>query len=313
MTRTKKYIRKLLSTPLFELVSKAYDTHTQNINDTSIELCSLLSIKTGACPEDCAYCPQSAHYNTGLEKEKLLPTEIILQQAIRAKEQGAKRFCMGAAWKYPPKKEFPRVLDIVKKVKALGLETCVTLGKLNSDHTDQLKLAGLDFYNHNIDTSREHYKKIISTRNYDERIETLNNAANSGLSLCCGGILGMGENIDDRINFLWELTQLNTTPMSIPINRLINIPGTPLENCDPIDDFDFIKCIAAARILFPKTQIRLSAGRADMSNALQAWCMMAGANSIWLGDTLLVTKNANHDNDINLLKKLGLRVNAPIS
>ncbi|WP_260512010.1 biotin synthase BioB [Coxiella burnetii] len=301
-------VAKLLGIPFFELLYKAYETHRSHFDVRDMELCTLSSIKTGTCPEDCAYCPQSGHYKTDVEREKLINLEAVLEQAKVAKENGARRFCMGAAWRSPPKRELPKVLEMIKSVKALGLETCVTLGMLDQEQALQLKEAGLDFYNHNLDTSPEFYKKIITTRTYQDRMETLKNVRNAGINVCCGGILGMGESRADRIQLLLELYQLPEPPTSIPINQLIPIKGTPLENTKAIDPFEFIKTIAITRLLFPTSVIRLSAGREAMSDELQAWCFMAGANSIFYGDKLLTAKNPGQNRDVNLLKKLGLKV-----
>jgi biotin synthase len=272
-----------------------------------MELCSLLSIKTGSCPDDCAYCPQSGHYYTGIEKEKLLSTEDIVRQATLAKKNGARRFCMGAAWRSPPEKDFPKILDIIQAVKQIEMETCVTLGMLDEKQAQALKSVGLDFYNHNLDTSPEYYKKIISTRTYQDRLDTLHHVRAAGIHVCCGGIIGMGESRQDRIEFLAQLANLPSPPLSIPINRLLPIKGTPLENIDTIDNIEFIRTIATARVLFPQSIIRLSAGRISMSEEMQAICFTAGANSIWLGDKLLTTQNSDSDKDKKLLKKLGMK------
>lgn len=297
----------IYETPFTELVFTAQSIHRQHFNSDEMELCTLLSIKTGACPEDCAYCPQSGHYKTGLTREKLLPLENVIALAKEAKEQGATRFCMGAAWRNPSKKDLPNVVQMIAAVKETGLETCVTLGMLDEDQARQLKVAGLDFYNHNLDTSPEFYPKIISTHTYEDRLETLQHVKNAGLRVCCGGILGMGESPEDRIAFLVQLANLPEPPESVPINRLIPIPGTPLGQTQPIDHFEFIRVIALARIMMPKAVIRLSAGRADMSEEMQALCFLAGANSMWLGDKLLTTKNPESDQDMTLLKKLGMK------
>ena len=302
-----KSIAELFELPFFELLYKAHEIHRSHFDVLDIELCTLSSIKTGTCPEDCAYCPQSGHYETDVGREKLINLETILEQAKVAKKNGARRLCMGAAWRSPPKSELPKVIEMVKAVKALGLETCVTLGMLNQEQAMQLKEAGLDFYNHNLDTSPEFYKKIITTRTYQDRINTLKNVRDAGINVCCGGILGMGESREDRIQLLLELHKLPEPPTSIPINQLIPINGTPLENTKAIDPFEFIKTIAVTRLLFPTSVIRLSAGRESMSDELQAWCFMAGANSIFYGDKLLTAKNPTQNRDISLLRKLGLK------
>lgn len=292
--------------PLFELVHDAYQLHRQHFKSGDFDFCTLSSIKTGRCPEDCAYCPQSAHYNTGIEKEPLLDIETISQQAKQAKANGSQRFCMGAAWRTPPKKAWPQLIAIIKTIKSLGLETCMTLGKINQQQADELKQAGLDYYNHNIDTSPRYYEKIITTRCFQDRLDTLTHVSNAGLSVCCGGIVGMGETQDDRIEFLLALLSLPNTPKSIPINQLIPIPGTPLGNQKPLDAFEFIRTIAITRMMFPQSKIRLSAGREAMSEEMQAWCFMAGSNSIFLGDKLLTANNRSLNSDATLLKKLGL-------
>lgn len=300
-------ITALLDMPFFELVSSAYVVHKQNFNPAEMEFCTLSSIKTGSCPEDCAYCPQSAHYNTGLAKEKLLDIDSVIAQAKAAKNNGAKRFCMGAAWRSPPKKDFPKVLAIVNAIKELGLETCITLGLLEETHAQQLKAAGLDFYNHNLDCSPEFYKSIISTRSFEDRLDTIKHVINAGINVCCGGILGMGESREDRIQLLLELSKLPKPPQSIPINKLIPIKGTPLETAEALDPFEFISTIAVTRIMFPTAMVRLSAGREEMSEEAQAWCFMAGANSIFIGDKLLTAPNPSQHKDIQLLRKLGIK------
>jgi biotin synthase len=305
---TAEMVRDLYELPFFELINQAYQCHIEHFDPSEIEFCALCSIKTGACPEDCAYCPQSGHYNTGLKKEKLLDIVNVVSQAKQAKANGAKRFCMGAAWKNPPKKDFPKVLEMIQAVKGLGLETCVTLGMLDEYQAVELKSVGLDYYNHNLDTSADYYASIISTRIYQDRIDTLTKVANAGINVCCGGILGMGETRLDRIQFLLALKALPSSPQSIPINQLIPIPGTPLANQKSVDTFEFIKTIAVARLLFPDAKVRLSAGRENMSDEMQAWCFMAGANSIFIGDKLLTAQNTSKNRDINLLKRLGLRI-----
>jgi biotin synthase len=290
----------------FELIHKAYCCHKENHTDADIELCVLSSIKTGTCPEDCAYCPQSGHYKTGLKREKLISVNAVLLQAKSAKANGAKRLCMGAAWRSPPDKDFPQILEMIKAVKNEGLETCMTLGMLNISQAKALKLAGLDYYNHNLDTSPEYYSSIITTRTYSDRLQTLAFVADAGINVCCGGILGMGESRQDRIRLLMALKSLKKAPTSIPINQLIPIPGTPLANQEPIDSFEFIRFIAITRLMFPKSMIRLSAGRESMSDEMQAWCFMAGANSIFYGDKLLTASNSTTNSDKSLLKRLNL-------
>lgn len=300
-------VNELYELPFNELLFQAQAIHRQQFNANEIQLSTLLSVKTGACPEDCAYCPQSGHYDTGLEKEKLLPLDEVIAKALAAKNNGATRFCMGAAWRNPPKKDFPQVLAMISAVKALGLETCVTLGMLDDEQALALKEAGLDYYNHNLDTSPEYYKKIISTRSYEDRLETLARVRDAGLNVCCGGIISMGETRKDRIELLLELVQLPKPPESVPINRLIPIIGTPLADATVIDNFEFVRTIAVARILLPTTVIRLSAGREQMSDETQALCFMAGANSIFTGERLLTAKNPAPDQDQILFKKLGLQ------
>lgn len=306
ITWTKESIQALYHQDFFTLIKQAHDIHCQHFDAKDMELCVLCSIKTGRCPEDCAYCPQSGHYNTDIKKEKMLDIKLILSQAKQAKANGAKRFCMGAAWRNPPKKDFPQVIEAIKAVKALGLETCVTLGMLDTEQTEQLKQAGLDYYNHNLDTSPEYYPTIISTRTYANRIDTINRVAEAGINVCCGGILGMGETHDDRIGLLLALSELPHPPQSIPINQLIPIPGTPLGNQKPIDTFEFIRTIAITRIMFPSARVRLSAGRENMSDEMQAWCFMAGANSVFVGDKLLTAKNPSQSRDMALFASLGL-------
>lgn len=300
-------VEKLYNLPFLELLYQAQTVHRENFKQDEIELCTLLSIKTGSCPEDCAYCPQSGHFKTGLQKEKLFDVEEVRKQATVAKEAGASRFCMGAAWRNPPEKEFPKVLEMIKTVKAEGLEACVTLGMLTDQQAVQLKEAGLDFYNHNLDTSPEYYEKIITTRTYSDRLDTLSHVRNAGINVCCGGIIGMGEARKDRIELLLQLVNLPKAPDSVPINRLIPIQGTPLANTKQIDDFEFVRTIAVARMLLPKSVVRLSAGREGMSEELQTLCFMAGANSIFFGEKLLTAANPEADADMQLFAKLGMK------
>jgi biotin synthase len=304
---TKESIQPLFATPLMDLLFQAQTIHRQHFNHHDIELCTLLSIKTGRCPEDCAYCPQSAHYDTEIEPEKLFNLDEVKEKAQEAKRNGAVRFCMGAAWRNPPKRDFPKVLAMIKAVKEIGLETCVTLGMLDDEQTQQLRDAGLDYYNHNLDTSPEHYQKIISTRTYEDRIQTLKRVGNAGIHICCGGIIGMGESEQDRIELLFQLSQLPHPLKSIPINQLIPIPGTPLSDQSQIDSFDFIRMIACTRIVMPTSMIRLSAGRENMSDEMQTLCFLAGANSIFYGEKLLTAKNPSADHDKQLIQKLGMQ------
>ena len=296
----------LFTLPFNELMYQAQSVHRQHFNPNSVQVSTLLSIKTGRCPEDCAYCPQSGHYKTGLQKEPLLELEAVIAAAKRAKEAGSTRFCMGAAWRGPSNKDLDTVCTMVSEVKKLGLETCVTLGLLKDQQAEQLKLAGLDFYNHNIDTSPEFYDKVITTRTFQDRLNTLEKVRHSGIKVCCGGILGLGESNVDRIGMLVVLANLAEPPESVPINQLIKIPGTPLAKEQNVDCFDFIRTIALARILMPKAMVRLSAGREYMSDELQALCFMAGANSIFYGEKLLTAANPEPEQDNHLFARLGL-------
>ena len=300
-------ILNLFDRPLFELLHEAHTVHRQNFDPTSLQLSTLLSIKTGACPEDCAYCPQSGHYKTGVEKEKLMSVEGVLEVARKAKAAGATRFCMGAAWRTPTQKQIELTSEMVKAVKAEGLETCVTLGMLNLDQATALKEAGLDYYNHNLDTSPEYYEEIITTRTYQDRLDTLENIRNADLKTCCGGIIGMGESREDRAGLLQQLANLPQHPQSVPINHLVSAKGTPLEGVESLDPFEFVKTIAIARILLPHSVVRLSAGRASMSDEMQALCFYAGASSIFYGDKLLTTDNPDVVHDQNLLARLGMK------
>lgn len=301
-----KEIQRLFDIPLLEIVNRAQRIHQKNFKKNHLQLCTLLSIKTGACPEDCAYCPQSGHYNTQLKTEKLMDLPLVVKACQEAKKQGATRFCMGAAYRSPTEKQLEKVIAMIKAVKSEGLETCVTLGMLTEPQAEQLKAAGLDFYNHNIDTSPEYYKKIISTRSFADRLKTLDCLRKVGIRICCGGIIGMGESRDDRIEFLKQLANLPEHPESVPINYLVRIEGTPLAHIDPIDTFEFVRCIAVARILMPTARLRLSANRASLSDECQALCFMAGANSIFIGEKLLTSKNIAISKDTELLKRLGL-------
>jgi len=299
-------IDALFQLPFNDLLFQAHSTHRLHFDPNAVQVSTLLSIKTGACPEDCKYCSQSGHYNTELEKEKLLAVEKVLEEAQRAKANGASRFCMGAAWKHPSRKDFPAVLAMVKGVRALGLETCMTLGQLDQEQTQALAEAGLDYYNHNIDTSREYYDKIITTRKFEERLDTLALVREAGIKVCSGGIVGMGESARDRSGFLRELANLPQHPHSVPINNLVKIKGTPLENIADLDPFDFVRMIAVARILMPQSHVRLSAGREQMNDQMQALCFFAGANSIFYGDKLLTTSNPLANDDMALFARLGI-------
>ncbi|NVK36497.1 MAG: biotin synthase BioB [Gammaproteobacteria bacterium] len=300
-------VQALFDLPFNDLLFQAQTVHRQHFNPNEVQVSTLLSIKTGSCPEDCKYCPQSAHYNTGLEKQRLMEVEAVLKKAAEAKAKGSSRFCMGAAWKNPNKRDMPYVLEMVKGVKAMGLETCMTLGMLNEDQAQELADAGLDYYNHNLDTSPEFYDKIITTRTYGDRLDTLQHVRDSGMKICSGGIVGMGENQNDRIGLLTQLANLPVQPESVPINMLVKVKGTPLEDVNDLDPFEFVRCIAVARILMPKSHVRLSAGREAMSDEMQAMCFMAGANSIFYGECLLTTPNPEAHKDMQLFKRLGLR------
>jgi biotin synthase len=299
-------IEALFALPFNDLLFRAQQVHRAHFDPNAVQVSTLLSIKTGACPEDCKYCPQSGHYNTGLPKEKLLEIEKVVEQARAALEAGASRFCMGAAWKSPREKDLEAVLEMVRRVKALGLETCMTLGMVDGDQADQLAEAGLDYYNHNLDTSPEYYGEIITTRSYADRLETLGHVRDAGMKVCSGGILGMGEAPRDRAALLQQLVRLAPHPESVPINMLVKVPGTPLEHVEDLDPIEFIRAIAVARILMPRSHVRLSAGREQMSESTQALAFLAGANSIFYGERLLTTANPQAERDRALFAKLGL-------
>jgi biotin synthase len=299
-------VQALLNKPFNDLLFQAHTLHRQYFDPNAVQVSTLLSIKTGACPEDCKYCPQSARYDTGLEKERLLQVEAVLEKAKAAKAAGSDRFCMGAAWRSPHERDMPYVLAMVKGVKELGLETCMTLGMLDANKANQLAQAGLDYYNHNLDTSPEFYGEIITTRTYGERLDTLDNVRKAGMKVCSGGILGMGESQRDRAGLLRQLANLPHHPDSVPINQLVKVAGTPLESAEEVDPLDFIRTIAVARILMPKSHVRLSAGREQMSEEMQAMCFFAGANSIFYGECLLTTPNPAANKDQALFRKLGI-------
>jgi biotin synthase len=301
-------VEQLFAMPFNDLVFKAASIHRRNFDPNEVQVSTLLSIKTGACPEDCKYCPQSAHYDTGLKKEPLIDVSAVVAEAKKAKEAGSSRFCMGAAWRSLNDRDLPKVAEIISAVKDLGLETCVTLGMAKQEQLQQLKDAGLDYYNHNIDTSEEYYKEIITTRTYDDRLQTLENIRNSGLKTCCGGIVGMGEQVEDRAKMLVTLANLPQQPESVPINMLVKVEGTPLDIVGEIDHFDFIRTIAVARIMLPKSYVRLSAGREKMNDQMQALCFLAGANSIFYGEKLLTTPNPSENEDKELFKRLGINL-----
>ncbi len=301
-----KEIQALFALPFNDLMFQAQTVHRQTFNANEVQVSTLLSIKTGACPEDCKYCSQSARNKTDLEKESLMAVEKVFEAAKRAKEMGSTRFCMGAAWRNPKARDMPYVLDMVKGVKALGMETCMTLGMLSEDQALELQGAGLDYYNHNLDTSPEHYNQIITTRTYQDRLDTLDNVRTAGMKVCSGGIVGLGEKSVDRASLLMQLANLTPQPESVPINMLVKVEGTPLENVDDLESFDFIRCIAVARIMMPKSHVRLSAGRSAMNEQMQAMCFLAGANSIFYGCKLLTAENPETNQDIALFEKLGI-------
>lgn len=300
-------IAGLFELPFNDLIFRAQQAHRAHFDANEIQLSTLLSIKTGGCPEDCKYCPQSSRYETGLEKELLMAKEEVLANAKAAKEKGATRFCMGAAWREPKGRAFEIVCDMVREVRDMGMETCATLGMLTEEQAAKLKEAGLDYYNHNLDTDPEYYKEIISTRTYEERLDTLKHVRSQGMSICCGGIVGMGESRRHRAGLVAQLARMKPHPESVPINMLIKIEGTPMESLDDLDNFEFIRTIAISRITMPGSHVRLSAGREAMSDEMQALCFLAGANSIFYGEKLLTAGNQEADADKALFEKLGLR------
>ena len=298
--------RALHDLPFMELLFRAQTVHRQHFDPNRIQLSRLLSIKTGGCPEDCGYCSQSARHGSGLSASKLLEVERVIAEAKKARDAGATRYCMGAAWRSPKDRDMDQVTAMVEGVKALGMETCMTLGMLNGDQARRLKDAGLDYYNHNIDTSEAHYANVITTRTFADRLDTLAVVRDSGIKVCSGGILGLGEGHQDRVEMLVTLANLPEPPDSVPINMLIAIPGTPMENAEAVDPIDFVRTIAVARIMMPESHVRLSAGRTEMSDEMQALCFFAGANLIFVGDTLLTAGNPGEDKDMRLLAKLGM-------
>ncbi|TQR63773.1 biotin synthase BioB [Acinetobacter sp. RF14B] len=308
---SREEIEALYQQPLMDLLFQAQRTHREYFDANSIQVSTLLSIKTGKCPEDCKYCSQSAHYDSKLEAEKRIAVEKVIQEAKEALASGSSRFCMGAAWRNPHERDMPYVLEMVREVKALGLETCMTLGMLNASQADRLKEAGLDYYNHNLDTSREYYSHIISTRSFDDRLNTLDHVRGAGLKVCSGGIVGLGESRNDRIGLLFELATLPIHPESVPINMLVPIEGTPMADVEKLDVIEWIRTIAVARILMPKSYIRLSAGRESLTDSDQALAFMAGANSIFSGEKLLTTPNTAKGRDQQLFDKLGLVAEQP--
>lgn len=299
-------VLSLFALPFTDLILQAQTVHRQHFEPNQVQISTLLSIKTGACPEDCHYCPQSARYKTGLEVERMLPVDAVISAARRAREAGATRFCMGAAWRQPRDRDIEQVVERVAAVKAEGLEACVTLGMLTGDQARRLAEAGVDYYNHNIDTAPEYYPEVIGTRRFEDRIETLAHVRDAGLKVCCGGIVGMGEDREHRAGLLQALANLPSHPQSVPINRLVQVPGTPLHGTEAIDPLEFVRTIAVARLMMPRSVVRLSAGRDDMSDELQALCFLAGANSIFYGERLLTTDNPDTARDRQLFDRLGL-------
>ena len=303
-------IKALFATPFNDLLFQAQSVHRKYFDPNAVQISSLLSIKTGACPEDCSYCPQSAKYDTEVERERLLPIEEVKQAALNAKQNGASRFCMGAAWRNPTDRNLDKVIEMISVVKDLGMETCVTLGMLTRQQTQKLKSAGLDYYNHNLDTSPEYYKEIITTRTYQDRLDTLENVRAENINVCCGGIVGMGESDLDRAALLQQLANLPQHPQSVPINLLVQVENTPLYGTEALDPIEFVRTIAVARIIMPQSTVRLSAGRNDMSEEMQALCFLAGANSIFYGEKLLTTPNPVENKDMALFERLGITPNA---
>ena len=303
---TREEVQALFDLPMMELLYRAQSIHRRTFDPNAVQVSTLLSIKTGSCPEDCGYCPQSAHHNAELQEESLMDVAFIVDAARRAKAAGSSRFCMGAAWRNPNQRDFPKVLEIVQAVRAEGLETCMTLGMLTREQADALAEAGLDYYNHNLDTSPEFYEKIISTRTYEDRLDTLSHVRGSGIHVCSGGIVGMGEDEGDRIGLLLQLATLPRHPESVPINNLVKVEGTPLEDAPDLDPLEFVRTIAIARILMPQSVVRLSAGRTQMSDEMQTLCFFAGANSIFYGEKLLPMPNPDAHDDLALFRRLGL-------
>jgi biotin synthase len=304
-------VEELFALPFMDLVFRAQQVHRLHQEPNTVQISTLLSIKTGACPEDCAYCPQSVHHQTGLATEELMELESVSERARAARQAGATRFCMGAAYRSPKPKDLRKVLAMIREVKALGLETCATLGMVSASQARELKAAGLDYYNHNLDTSAEYYAEIITTRTYQERLDTLQAVREAGMNVCCGGIVGMGEAAQDRVALLHTLATLPSHPQSVPINQLVRVAGTPLAQSDSLDPFDFVRTIAVARILMPRAHVRMSAGRSEMSDEMQALCFLAGANSIFYGEKLLTTGNPDTAHDIRLFERLKIVAEAP--
>lgn len=297
----------LFALPFTELLHRAGSIHREYFDPTEVQVSTLLSVKTGGCPEDCGYCPQAARYHTGVEATKLMSTEAVVERARQARDAGASRFCMGAAWRSPKDRDIPKVAEMIREVRALGLETCATLGMLSADQANALRNAGLDYYNHNLDTAPEFYGEIIHTREFQDRLDTLSHVRDAGMKTCCGGIVGMGEAREQRAGLLQTLANLPAHPDSVPINRLVQVAGTPLAGTVELDPFEFVRTIAVARLLMPRSMVRLSAGRETMSDELQALCFAAGANSIFYGEKLLTTGNPDTEHDRKLFERLGLR------
>ena len=304
-------VQALFDLPFPELLHRAQTVHRENFDPTMVEFATLLSIKTGGCPEDCGYCPQAAQYHTGVEASKLMEPAEVLQAAQRAKDSGATRFCMGAAWRSPKDRDIEKVAQLVSTVKALGLETCATLGMLEDGHAQALRDAGLDYYNHNLDSAPDFYGNIITTRDYQDRLDTLARVRDAGVKVCCGGIVGMGESRLQRAGLVAQLANLDPYPESVPINHLVRVQGTPLADQEPLDPFEFVRTVAVARITMPRARVRLSAGRQQMGDAVQALCFLAGANSIFFGEKLLTTGNPDTEADLALMARLGLRQGQP--
>jgi biotin synthase len=305
---TLEEINHLFTIPFNDLLFKAHSIHRESFDPNKVQVSSLLNIKTGACPEDCSYCSQSSKHDSGLEREKLMQIQQVKDAAKKAKDLGSERFCMGAAWRNPTDKSLDIVIDMIKEVKDLGMESCVTLGMLTDTQAKRLKDAGLDYYNHNIDTSKEHYSNVITTRKFQDRLDTIDHVQKAGINVCSGGILGLGETVEDRASMLQTLSNMDQHPNSVPINLLVPVPGTPFETMEKPSDIDFVRSIAVARILMPKSVVRLSAGRADMNESMQALCFFAGANSVFYGDELLTTPNVVQSKDEALFKDLGINM-----
>ena len=304
---TSEEVMRLFALPFNDLLFTAQSAHRQYFDPNQVQISTLLSIKTGGCAEDCGYCPQSAHFSTGVKASKLMDTSDVLAEARKAKEAGASRFCMGAAWRSPKDKDIEKVAQMIEGVKALGLETCATLGMLTGEQADKLKSCGLDYYNHNLDTSESYYGNIITTRTYQDRLDTLENVRSAGMNVCCGGIVGMGEKVEDRAELLRTLANMEKHPESVPVNMLVQVEGTALGKVEAVEPFDFVRTIAVARIMMPASFVRLSAGREEMNEQMQALCFLAGANSIFYGEKLLTTPNPATNRDMELFAKLGLK------